>query len=248
MKKLVVVACALAAYLVVLQTASSAQFPDARRAHPPAGDAGTLARFLSSAEPSLTSYTARRVLTASSMKGRMKASLDAWTRLDRDGTFSFDVIRSEGSSLIRDRVLIAALATEQRTRNSGEAGQSELTALNYEFHVNEGLTGQGLATIQMHPRRKTQMLLNGLITVRHDDGDMIRVEGSPAKSPSWWTRRVDIIRRYGRIAGVRVPVEMSSRADVRIAGESTFSMTYDYEMVNGMTVAAVTASVVRQAP
>lgn len=168
----------------------------------------------------------------------MSASLDAWTRLDPDGTFSFGVIREEGSGLIRSRVLIAALRTEQQTRNSGAMAESELTPLNYEFQVNEGPTGDGFATIQLLPRRKAQMLLAGFVTIRQDDGDMIRVEGSPAKSPSWWTKHVDIVRRYERVAGVRVPVEMSSRADVRIAGESTFSMTYEYELVNGTGIDA----------
>lgn len=238
MKRLIAIACVVGAYIAVLQAASSAQFPDPRPGNPPAADAGTIARFLGSAEPPLTSYTARRVLSASSMGGRMKASLEAWTRLNPDGTFSFDVIREEGSGLIRSRVLVAALATEQRARNSGETAQSELTMLNYQFQINDDLTGEGFATIRLHPRRKTQMLLNGMVTVRPDDGDMIRVEGSPAKSPSWWTKRVDIVRRYERVAGVRVPVEMRSRADVRIAGESTFSMTYEYELVNGMEVGA----------
>ena len=241
MKRLMVIACVLGAYIVVLQAAPS---PGPRRANAEQHPA-MVARFLGSAEPPLTSYTARRVLTASSMGGRMKASLEAWTRLDPDGMFSFGVIREEGSGLIRSRVLIAALRTEQRSRNSGAMAESELTPLNYEFQVNEGPTGDGFATIQLLPRRKAQMLLAGFVTIRQDDGDLIRVEGSPAKSPSWWTKQVDIVRRYERIAGVRVPVEMSSRADVRIAGESTFSMVYHYETVNDVALRGVVSSSVQ---
>jgi len=33
-----------------------------------------------------------------------------------------------------------------------------------------------------------------------------------------------------------VPIEMGSQADVRLAGKSTFSMTYEYELVNGRTI------------
>jgi len=33
-----------------------------------------------------------------------------------------------------------------------------------------------------------------------------------------------------------VPVEMRSRADVRIVGESTFAMTYEYATINGRRV------------
>jgi hypothetical protein len=57
-----------------------------------------------------------------------------------------------------------------------------------------------------------------------------------AKNPSFWTTRVDVVRWYERIAGVRVPVRLDSTAHIRFAGESTLSMIYKYEMVNGVEV------------
>jgi hypothetical protein len=81
------------------------------------------------------------------------------------------------------------------------------------------------------------MLVHGTALVTADSGDLRLVEGRLAKSPSFWTRSVRISRRYERIAGVRVPVSMRSTADVRIVGDSTFSMTYDYETINGITLA-----------
>jgi len=62
------------------------------------------------------------------------------------------------------------------------------------------------------------------------------VTGRLAKNPSFWTKRVDIIRTYGRIAGIRVPLSIESVAQVRIAGPSAMTMTYRYDMVNGRTV------------
>ena len=57
-----------------------------------------------------------------------------------------------------------------------------------------------------------------------------------SKNPSFWTRRVEIVRRYGRVAGVRVPIEIDSVAQVLIAGRSTFRMTYEYQSLNGQQV------------
>jgi hypothetical protein len=51
-------------------------------------------------------------------------------------------------------------------------------------------------------------------------------------------RWVDVSRSYAPIAGAMMPVAIESTADVRIAGVSTFSMTYDYQMVDGYTVNA----------
>ena len=71
---------------------------------------------------------------------------------------------------------------------------------------------------------------------RPDDGELVRIEGSLARTPSFWTKKVDIIRHYERIGGIRLPVYMQSTAAVRIAGASTFTTTYQYETVNGSPV------------
>jgi hypothetical protein len=64
----------------------------------------------------------------------------------------------------------------------------------------------------------------------------VRIEGALAKNPSFWTRRVEVVRRYERIAGVRVPVWMQSTASIRIAGKSTLTTTYQYLSINGQPV------------
>ena len=62
---------------------------------------------------------------------------------------------------------------------------------------------------------------------------MRRVEGRLAKSPSFWTRSVDVVRHYARRAGRQVPVEVQSLADVKVVGPTQFVMKYEYESVNG---------------
>ena len=84
--------------------------------------------------------------------------------------------------------------------------------------------GGDFVKIRLQPHRASPTLLNGAVFATRDGLDMVRVEGTLSKSLSWWTRRIEITRRYARIAGVRVPTEMSSLADVRIVGASTFSM------------------------
>ena len=36
----------------------------------------------------------------------------------------------------------------------------------------------------------------------------MRVEGELAKSPSFWTRRIEVVKQYARVAGLRVPVRV----------------------------------------
>ena len=86
------------------------------------------------------------------------------------------------------------------------------------------------------PGRKDLLLVNGSIFVDPASADLMRVEGRLSKTPSFWTRRVEVIRRYQRINGIRVPIAIESVAQVLIAGRSTFQMTYEYETINGERV------------
>lgn len=203
-------------------------------------DDETIPRFLQSYRPPLTSYRAHRHMEASTRGGAMRASLDAWTSLGADGTFSFEVIQESGSELIRNHVLRAALVEEQRSHDTNEGDAASLTPRNYEMQVGDAT--DGLIRIELTPRRRSRMLIAGSAFVTRDAADLVRVEGTLSKRPSFWTRRVDITRCYRRIAGVRVPIEMRSTANVLVVGTSTFSMTYDYTMINGLPVNSTTAS------
>ena len=85
------------------------------------------------------------------------------------------------------------------------------------------------------------MLLDGRVFLTESGADLARVEGYLVKRPSFWTREVHVVRRYERIRGIRVPVSMQSTARVLVAGRSTFSMTYEYESINGVRVSQPSA-------
>ena len=198
----------------------------------------TLARFLQSGHPPLTAYRARRHLEASANGGKLSAQLDAWTDLALDGAFTFEIIQESGSGLIRNRVLRAALLEEQRSHTTDQIAESALSPQNYEFRVDEEPAEGELVRITLSPRRQSQMLIAGDAFVRRGDADLVSVEGILSKRPSFWMRRVEVTRRYARIDGVRVPVEMQSRADVLLVGGSSFLMTYQYSTINGRALHA----------
>jgi hypothetical protein len=65
----------------------------------------------------------------------------------------------------------------------------------------------------------------------------MRVEGRLAKNPSFWTSLVNIVRRYSRIGGVRVPVATETTAKVKFVGTAQMDVVYDYQSINGRPVA-----------
>jgi len=89
----------------------------------------------------------------------------------------------------------------------------------------------------LSPRRRDSRLIDGAALLTAPAGNLVRVEGRLSKSPSFWVRWANVSRSYAPIAGSMMPIAVESTADVRIAGLSTFTMTYDYQMVNDLPVA-----------
>ena len=189
-------------------------------------------RFLTSDEASAIAYQAKRHLEARNERFNTDGWLDACTELTPGGEFRYRVIAEGGSGLIRGRVLKDALESEREAWRNGEIDGSALGPANYVFQATDGTDGD-LRMVVLKPRRKSRMLVDGVMFLRPPDGDLVRVEGTLAKGPSFWTPRVDVIRRYARIAGVRVPVALESVAHVRMVGRSSFRMSYQYLSVNG---------------
>ena len=193
-------------------------------------------RFLAS-DKAAQSYRALRRLEARSE--HREAWMDVWTEADASG-FRYEVASQGGSGYIRSRVFTAALEAERKISATGTAHLVAITPDNYLFE-DRGAGPSGLVWVGLMPRRKDLMLVQGSIFLRPEDGDLVRIQGSLAKPPSIWIRHVDIDRRYERIGGVRVPVLLESVARVLIAGKSTFTVTYQYETVNGQRVGSPVA-------
>jgi hypothetical protein len=193
-------------------------------------------RFLAHPDEKLTQYRAKRHLTARNERFNKEGWMDAITELDPEHGFRFTITAEDGSGLIRNRVLRKALEAEQEAKASGESKNAAISPQNYQINFGDHDTSAGMDRLRIIPLRKDRMLVDGTITVLSTDGELVRIEGRLAKTPSFWTNRVDIVRRYGRVEGVHVPLSIESTANLKIAGDSVFSMTYDYEMVNGKPV------------
>jgi hypothetical protein len=196
----------------------------------------TVQRFLSRSDEPVTQYRAVRHLVADNPKFKMHGSMDALTEMTPDGRFTFTVIREEGAEYIRNKVFRSLLANEQKLFATQDPTRSALTEKNYQLAAAE-VGEEGLVKLLAKPKRRDVTLVDGALFVTPGDADLVRVEGRLAKNPSFWTTRVDLVRQYDRIAGLRVPVRLDTTAQVRLAGTSTLSVTYEYEMVNGVQVA-----------
>lgn len=204
--------------------------PRTREAVP--GGPTLLERFLATVDEPPVEYRALRHLEAGNPHFHQSARMDVWTEYDNAKGFRYQVVSESGSGYIRKKVFLAALDWEQTMWANHEPDRASFSHENYTFQKGAP-AADGLASLLVTPRRKDMLLVEGAVFVQPDDGELVRIEGRLSKNPSFWTRRVDVVRRYTRMAGVRVPISFESVANVLIAGRSTFKMTYDYEIING---------------
>ena len=186
-------------------------------------------------DPPARQYRALRRLEAQSDKLGGSAWIEAWTEVDPPGGFRYQIVGEGGSGFVRGRVLKPWLVGEKKMWADGDPERASFSHENYTFD-DRGITPDGLAWLGVKSRRKDVLLVDGSIYVNVDDGDIVRIEGRLSKSPSFWTRRVEVVRHYQRINGIHMPVAIESVAQVLIAGRSTFKMTYRYETINGQRV------------
>lgn len=193
-----------------------------------------LQRFFALDDPTPTQVRALRHLEARNDTFGKSAWMDVWTEGDRSG-FRYTIVAEDGSDYIRSRVFRASLETERQMWAAGAPDEAALTTANYVFE-DRGAQPDGLTSLTIKPRRRNVLLVDGSIYLNPDDGELVRMEGQLSKAPSFWTRRVEIVRWYQRINGFRMPTMLESVANVRIAGVSTFRMSYEYESINGLRV------------
>jgi hypothetical protein len=167
--------------------------------------------------------------------GKRRGWVDIATEYAPNTGFRYHITAEGGSDFIRKKVLKAVLDGERAVVAAGEDTRSSLARTNYNFQT-KGLDDDGLAHVLLMPRRKERALVAGVMLLRPDQGELVRVEGRLAKNPSFWVRNVDIVRTYERIGGVVVPVAMDSKAHIRFFGAATFRMMYRYAEINGQPV------------
>lgn len=186
------------------------------------------------AEEPLREYRALRRMHAWNDKLSHEAWMDVWTEL-KAGKFQYQIVSERGSEMIRTKVLRTVLCREQETVNEGNSDKAELTPDNYDFG-EAARDADGSRVVPITPRRKDVLLVEGHMVLTPDGHDLLRVEGRLAKNPSFWTSLVNIVRRYAKLGGVRVPVSTESTAKIKLAGTAQLQVSYEYETVNGRSV------------
>lgn len=202
--------------------------------------ASLIQRVVTQTTRSGLSIRAIREMKAGTISGKHQGWMEVETSVSPNGAFTWKVIEEGGSERTRNKVFRDLLQAERAAWQAGARDAAALTPDNYEF-APIGAPSAGQMKLRLTPKRKDSKLIDGTLTVT-TDGYPVLLEGRMAKSPSFWVKSVTVVKRYGRYAGVALPVHIESLADVKMFGKSSFSMRYRYAEVNGRSFSQAAAS------
>jgi len=105
--------------------------------------------------------------------------------------------------------------------------------MNYDFElIGQEKTPTGLTyVLRISPKRKHAFLCSGRIWVDAKDFAVIRLEGEPAKNPSFWTKTTEIERIYKKVGVFWLPSSNFSTTAVRFGGRAHMLIQYNIYLI-----------------
>jgi hypothetical protein len=177
-------------------------------------------------------YTGSREYVLDNHLFHKQAEMVVRVTCDQTGTKHFEVKSEEGWKSASKRVLRQMLASESDSSRPDSRPRNRITADNYTFRMigTEPLDGRTAYVIEASPKREDKSLFRGRIWVDTEDYALARVEGEPAKNPSFWTRKVEFVQQYHKAGAYWFPMATSSETDARMFGRTDVSIRYfDYK-------------------
>jgi hypothetical protein len=179
----------------------------------------------------LAGYTSMRRYRFENKRVNKRAEMTVRVTCDNSGAKTFEVVDESGSGLIVNQVLHKMIDAERDASREEEREQTRIIPANYEFRLvgTDTFEGRGNYVLEVSPKTKSKYLIRGRIWVDAEDFAITRVEGRPARNPSFWVRSAHVVQKYQRTGQFWLPVLNESNAEARIFGPTSVSIEYfDY--------------------
>jgi hypothetical protein len=145
----------------------------------------------------------------------------------------FSVVSQTGSKFIIDHVFKKLLEGEQEAANEENRWHTALSTENYDFtSAGYEATPDGAQyVLNLLPKTKSKFLYRGKIWVDAKDFAVVRIEGEPAKNPSFWIKKTEVMHRYVKVDDFWLPAENHTESVIRLGGRAILSIEYkDYKI------------------
>jgi hypothetical protein len=179
----------------------------------------------------LHGYTANRRYVLENRDRHKRAEMLVRMVSREDGSKQFEIISESGWGGARKHVFPRLLQAETEAARPDLRERCRITPENYTFEMagSESIRNRPAYVISIEPKTPNKYLARGRIWVDAEEYAIVRVEGQPAKNPSFWFRSVHFAHDYDKSGPFWFPVLDHSVTDVRIFGATEMTIEYfDY--------------------
>jgi len=161
------------------------------------------------------------------------------------GTKEFSIRSEKGSHLLIEKVLHKLLQSEQEALTEENRARVALNNENYRFALaGYEVTQTGPCYIlSVEPLTKNKLLYRGRIWVDAADFAVVRIEATPAKNPSFWTKETTIEQTYAKVGDFWLPSSNRTSSAIRLGGHALLTIDYQNYQVQAGSALRTTGSI-----
>ena len=200
-------------------------------------------------QATLYGYTASRRYVLENHRHHKRAEMLVRMTCLRDGSKQFETISETGWGGARKHVFPRLLEAETEASRPGLRERSRLIPENYVFEMvgTEYVDERPAYVIAIAPKTPNKYLMQARIWIDADEYAIVRIEGKPAKNPSFWTKSVHFVHKYEKRESFWFPVSDRSVTDVRIFGSTEVTIEY-FDYAPNTSALSASREFVRGAP
>jgi hypothetical protein len=180
----------------------------------------------------LHGYTANRRYVLENRVRHKRAEMLVSMISREDGSKQFEIVSASGWDPARNHVFPRLLQAETEAARPDLRDRSRISPQNYRFQMagTDSVRSRPAYVLSIEPRTANKYLARGRIWVDAADYAIARIEGQPAKNPSFWFKSVHFAHEYDKSGPFWFPVLDRSVTDVRIFGATEMTIEYfDYK-------------------
>lgn len=180
-----------------------------------------------------TGYTGTRKYSVITPRVGLKATMNVEVNVLPTGLKQFKILSITGPGAVRKLVFQRMLDTEASASKPEAQAANKISPANYDFKMVETRQEQGRTyyILSAEPKSGNPLLFRGNIWVDSEHYAITRMDGAPAKKPSFWVESTHFIHDNTAVGDQWFPRKNHSETNVRIFGKTTVVIEYnDYRL------------------
>jgi hypothetical protein len=141
---------------------------------------------------------------------------------------SYEVVSRSGSEMLQKRVLDRLLEAEKEMSEGQARDKALLISANYDIKLagEENFNGRRCIIVHLDPKSKSRNVLKGRAWLDAKDYSLVRIEGRPTASASFWAGKPLIVRDYENMRGFSVATRSHAISDSLLLGRTELMIDY----------------------